>query len=234
VSEGGRIVGTFWEPKPVFEDLAQRPRWWVPLILLTLLSICYVFAFSHLIGWSTFIQHEIQSNPRLQQLPLEQQARIIEQQARLGPIMGYVGAAIGLPLSVLVVAGVLLGIFRSLGGADLTFRQVFSVTCYSYLPSGLASVLSMVAMRFTNPADFDIRNPLALNLGWFLDPETTAKWLHSAAASLDLFSLWTLLLIAGGLAVAARKMRFSKSLALVVSAWIVWVAVKSGWAAAFS
>lgn len=233
MSEAGRLFGVYWEPRPVFEDLAARQRWWVPLILLTVLALVYVFAFSQIVGWETMMRQELAGNPRVQQLPVEQQERIIAQQIRFAPIMGYVGALIGVLGGMLVVALVLLGIFRVGAGGGLTYRQVFSVCCYASVPNALATILSIVAMKFTNPEDFDIRNPLALNASWLLDKSTTAKWLYSAAGSLDLFAIWVALLMAFGLSVAAKTVSFGRSLGLVVAGWLIWIVVKSGAASLF-
>ena len=233
LGEAGRLVGVFWEPKPVLEDLAAHPRWWAPLILLTVLSLVFVVALSQVVGWDTAIRQQIESNPRVAQMPAEQRERAVQVGARFASSMGYAGAVSGIAVSTLVVAGVLLGIFNLLGGADLKYRQAFSLTCYSFLPIGLSTILSLVVMLLKDPADFDLQNPLPLNLGAFLNPATTARWLHALAASFDLFTLWVVLLLALGFSVAARRMRFGKSLLLVLLPWSVVVILKCGWAAAF-
>lgn len=233
MSEVGRLTGIIWEPRPVYEDLAARPRWWVPLILLTVLAVCYVVAFSRIVGWDTFMQQQFDTNPRLQQLSTEQRAQILEQQTKIASSFGYVGAAVGVALSTLVIGAVMLGVFNFLGGASLKFRQAFSITCYSFLPTGLSTILALVVMFLKNPADFDLQNPLIMNVGAFLDPQATPKWLHSMATSLDAFSIWVILLLALGFSVAGKNLRYSKALTLVLLPWVVYVALKSGWAGLF-
>jgi len=233
MSEPGRLTGIFWEPKPVFEDLAARPRWWVPVLLITCLTLVFVFSFSRIVGWDTFLQQEVQNNSRLQQLSLQQQQQIVQQQSRVVGVVSYVGGAVGTVVSLLVVAGALLLMFRMAGATELSFRQAFSITSYSWLPFGLYQVLALVVLQFTRPTDFNLKNPLPFNAGWFLDPARTPAWLVSLGSSLDLFSFWVMALTALGFSVAARKIRYGKAFALVISVWVVYVALKTGWAALF-
>ncbi|HSB13643.1 MAG TPA: YIP1 family protein [Bryobacteraceae bacterium] len=228
-----RLAGVFWEPKPVFEELAARPRWWVPLIFLTVLALVYIGTFSRVIGWDTFIRQQFETNPRLQSLSSDQRAQAMEMQMKIGSRFAYVGGALGMTVSSLVIAGILFGAFNLLGGASLKFKQAFSITCYSLLPTALSSILALIVMLFKNPEDFDLQNPLVLNVGAFLDPAATPKALHSLATSLDLFSIWVILLLALGFSVAARRISYAKSLILVLVPWALYVAGKSGWAAMF-
>src|SRR5512140_750933 len=175
MSEAGRIAGIFWEPKPVFEDLAERPRWWVPLILLTALSVVLAVTLSRVVGWEPTVRQQIESNSRLAQMPAEQRERAIEVGVKSASIMGYVGAAGGLTVSALLIAAVMLGSFNLLGGAKLKYRQAFSVTCYSFIPTGLSTILIMVVMFLKDPADFSIQNALPVHLGAFLNQQTTVK-----------------------------------------------------------
>jgi len=231
MSEIRRLLGMIWEPKPVFQDLAARPRFWVPLILLTVLSVGYMLTFSRVIGWESFMRQQIDANPRVQQLSPEQRQQALEGAMKFGVALGYAGATLGVTIASLVISGVLLGVFNALAGAALTFKKVFSITIYSSVPTVLATILSVVTMFLKNPEDFDLQNPLALNVGAFLDADATPKWLHSIATSIDLFNIWVILLLALGLSVAARKVAYSKSVTLVVCCWLVWVLGKAGFAA---
>lgn len=230
-SEIARLTGVFWDPKPVYEDLAARPRWWTPLILATLVSLAFLYGFSHRVGWERFLEQEFRSNPRLQQLSIEQQRTILAQQTKIVGITSYAGAVVGTALVCLAVAAVFLFVFRSFAGADLTFRQSFSIAVYSFLPNVLASALAILVMFLADPADFDLRNPLMLNAGWLVRSETAANWLRALAASIDLFSIWAMLLLALGFSVASKKLRYSKALALVIVVWLVYVGLKTGWTA---
>lgn len=229
--ELARIVGVFWDPKPVFVDLAARPRWWTPLILATVVSLVFTAAFSRRIGWDRFLEQEMRTNPRLEQLTPEQQQAIITQQARFVGIFSYAAATAGAAVSYLAVAAVLLGVFRLSGARELRYRQAFSITAYSFLPMVLASALAIVAMHLADPESFDVRNPLMLNAGWLARGEGSPAWLRALGGSVDLFSIWVMLLLALGLSVACRGLAFRGALARVAAVWLVYVGLKTGWAA---
>ena len=71
-------------------------------------------------------------------------------------------------------------------------------------------------------------------MGWFLDPSSTAVWLKQVATSLDLFTFWIMALLALGFSVMAKKMRFGKAFAAILSLWVVMVVIKVGWTLIFS
>ncbi len=227
MSEGARLAGIFWEPKPVFQDLAERPRFWVPLLLLTVLSVAYIVSFSQRAGWEGLFRRQFESNSRVQQLSPEQREQALAQSMKFAVPMAYASAVLGVPIATLVVAAILLGIFNLAGGANLKFAQAFSITCYSFMPSALATILAMVVLFLKDPADFDLQNPLPLSLGAFLGPQDAAAWIRSVANSFSLFTIWLILLLALGLSTAARRMTFAKGLALVGVPWGIWVLLRA-------
>jgi hypothetical protein len=231
MSEAGRLSGIFWEPKPVFQDLAAKPRFWVPLILLTLVSLVYVVAFTSRVGYENMIRRQMETNSRVQELSAEQQEQAIEMGLKFAVPMGYASAALGMGIGSLLIAAILLACFNFLGGAELKFKQAFSITCYSFLPSGLASILALVVMYLKDPADFDIQNPLPVHLGAFFSQQDTAAWLRTLATNVNLFTIWTILLLALGFSVAAKRVSFTKALVLILLPWSVVVVGQVAYAA---
>ncbi len=232
MGEIGRLTGIIWEPKPVFENLASRPRWWVPIILLTMISIVLMTVLDRRVGIDTFTRQQLdkqmQTNPQLAQMNAEQRERATSLSITIAKYTMFGGAVVGVALSTLLLAVIMLGSLNLLGGAGLKFRQAFSVTSYSFLPSAVSSVLTMVVMLLKNPEDFDMQNALPANLGAFLSTQTTPKWLHALAASFDLFTFWIMLLMALGFSVFAKRLSFGKSLTLVLIPWALYVLIKVG------
>jgi hypothetical protein len=95
-------------------------------------------------------------------------------------------------------------------------------------------LLAIVVVLLKDPADVDLNNPLAADVGAFL-PTGTAKWLVAMCHSLDIFSIWVLCLFALGFsAVSPKKLKFGGALVWVVAIWLVYVLAKGGLTAAFS
>jgi hypothetical protein len=71
---------------------------------------------------------------------------------------------------------------------------------------------------------------VAANLAAIL-PEDSAKWLVALGKSIDLFSFWTLVLLAIGFAATnPRKLKGSKSFSIAFGIWAAFVVCRVGWA----
>jgi hypothetical protein len=235
MGEFSRIVGVFFEPSKTFRDIAERPTWIVPMILVILAVMGIITAESQHIGWDRIFRHQMETNSRLQQMPADQREQTLAMQEKFASVGGYVFALIGVPVSDLIIAAVLLGIAGGLMGGGMRFKQVFAVVSYSGLPGVLTAILTVVVIFLKNPDDFNMQNPLAFNLGAFMDPNTSSKFLYSLAGSLDLFVLWMIVLMATGLkAAAGKKLTFTGALVAVLLPWAIVVLGKAAIAGAFS
>lgn len=229
LGEFDRLTGALFDPKAAFADIAARPRWWVPLVLLALLVLGFLLAFSQRVGWESFMRQQFETNPRAQQLSAERREEILQQQLRFVPIVAPVQGVVALGVAAVVIAAVFMLVFNVLLGTQLTFRQFFAITCYGLLPLAVGTVVSLGVLFLKDPSDFDLQNPVASNLAAFLDPSTAPAWLTALAKSFDVFTIWCLLLFATGFSVAARKITWAKAFTWVVVTWGVWVVLRVGW-----
>ncbi len=224
MGELDRLVGVLFDPKPAFADIARRPRPWVPLVLLSVLSIVFILLFSQRVGWEQVVRRAIESNPRaMERIPADRREEVIQQQAKVSAIIGYVFSVVGTALAAVILAGFYLFVFNILAGADVRFGQSFAIVCYALLPRGLLAVLAMVLMYIKDPADFDIQHPAATNLGVFLDPDAVPHWVQAVASSVDIFTIWVLILLAVGYSAAARKMPWGRAFGWVLGTWLLWL-----------
>jgi hypothetical protein len=233
MGEFSRLTGVFFEPSKTFADIAERPTWLVPLALVILVSLLLTVLFTQHVGVEGMIRQQMDNNPRTAQLTPEQRERAIEMGSKIAGVSMYLGPILGIPLYDLIAAAVLMGIVAGILSAPVKFKQAFAVVCYAGLPGAIAAVLSIVVMFLKKPEDFDIRSPLAFNLGVLMDPQTSQKALHSIATSMDLFSIWTILLLATGFkAAAGGRLSFAGALFAVALPWAIWVLIRAGLASA--
>jgi hypothetical protein len=233
LSEFARLTGVVWSPGEAFRDIATRPRWWPPMVLLILISLVFTATFTQRVGWERFFRHQAETNSKMQNLPADQREQAVAMQVKVGPAFAYGGVLVGFPLMATVTAGVFLFLFRTIFGAELKFRQAFAIVVYSWIPLLFSSIMALAVMLLKNPEEFDLEYPTLTNIGAFLEPGTTPKWLISLGTSIDVFTFWVLVLLATGFAAAARKISWSSSFTCVISTWAVYVLLKAGWAAAF-
>jgi hypothetical protein len=222
MNEPARIFGVFYEPGKVFADVAERPRWLVPIIVSILIALAFSYSISSHIGWDQTIRQTLANNPRVAELPADQREQIVARGAKFASIVGWVGAVAGPPFFTLVIAGILTGIFNGLLGTELKFMQMFAISAYAFLVRGLYTVLLILLLYLKPPEDFNIQvspfSPAA-----YMNRTENPKWLMSLAGSLDLFTLWTIVLLAIGFSAAAKKLSFSKALTGIAIPWLIWV-----------
>jgi hypothetical protein len=222
MNEPARIFGVFYEPGKVFADVAERPRWLVPIIVSILFALSFSYAISSHIGWDQTIRQTFANNPRVAELPADQREQLVARSAKFASIVGWIGAVAGPLFFTLVIAGILTGIFNGLLGTELKFMQMFAISAYAFLVRGLYTVLLILLLYLKPPEDFNIQvspfSPAA-----YMNRTENPKWLMSLAGSLDLFTIWTIVLLAIGFSVAAKKLSFSKALTGIAIPWLIWV-----------
>lgn len=227
MSEAARLTGVFFEPKKAFADIAARPRWIVPLLLMIITSVGVVMLYSQKGIMRIAAEQQMAKNPQIQQLPPDQRAQAMERGEKFSSIVGYAIPVIT-PVAYLIMALVLWGIVSGILSAPVRFGQVFAIVTYSQLPGVLMSILIAAELQMKSPADFNVQNPLMFNPGAFMDPQTPSKFLYSLAGSLDLFTIWILLLVATGLkAAGGKKLSFSGAVFAVFLPWAVIVLGKA-------
>ena len=238
VSSIGRIFGVFFSPKPTLESIVQRPTWVLPILIILAVSLVTVGVIGQRVGWQTVIEKQIASNPRAQrqmeQMPAEQREKVINQQVKFASVIGYVSVFVFTILGVVVVAAVFLAVFNLAGGTKIGFSTSLAIVAHSWLPFVLSALLGILILFIKDPSTVDIQNLVASNPGALLSDDSP-RWLVSLLTSLDLFTVWVLILQAVGYsATNPKKISFGKALASVLAVWAVYVLIKVGFAAAFS
>lgn len=224
MTEPGRVAGVFYEPGKVFADVAEHPNlaWITPMVVAILLGLLFTYTISTHVGWDRTIRKVLASNPRTADMTVEQREQAIERGAKFASIVGWVGAIVLGPFFTLIIAGILTGLFNALLGSDLKFSTMFSITAYAFLIRGLYSLLLILLMYLKPPEEFDLQvSPFSV--AGYLNRQDTPKWLFSLAGSFDLFTIWTIVVLAIGFSVASRKLTFSKCLTAIGIPWLVWV-----------
>ena len=235
LGEASRLTGVFFEPAKTFADVAARPGFWAPLILVMIIAMGYMVLYGQHVGWERMIQHQLETSSRAAQLSPEQRAQQAQISAKVAPIMGYVGVLLGLPLVTLIWAAILLGIVKGMMSAQVRLKQVFAIICYASLPGVIMMLLAIGVMFMKPPDDFNLQNPLVFNPGAFMDPLTSSKFLYSVASALDLFSLWKLVLVGIGLkAAGGKQLSMGGGMTAVFLPWAIWTLGAASLAGLFS
>jgi Yip1 domain len=230
ISPFGRIIAVLFSPKATFEDIARKPNWLLPVVISTLLGIAATVTLNQRMDWRDYISQQIEKSPQGPNEPPEQKERQIEMGAKITIGIVYAVGVLGSTLFALIVAAVMMLAYNLLVGTGASFAQSLAISAHT-LMVGLVSTPVLLLILFLRPkGTTDPENPMATDLAAFL-PEESAKWLMVLCKSLDIFTIWMLLLLAIGFAaVNPRKLKGSKSYVVAFSVWGAVVLAKVFWA----
>ena len=234
LSQGQRVVDTFVAPSKTFTDILRSSSWWLPWLIGAVLSIAVGYTIQQKVGWDKVYdnimrQASVAQQQKMEQMPAEQQAKIRNVSMTSTKIFVYAGPIVGLLFAV-IVAGVLLATLNFGFGARAGFGQLFAGWYYAGLPMAIKWLLVVITLYAGADSDsFNIKNPVGTNIGYYL-PLDMPKWLISLGTSIDVFTIWTLILLTIGCSIIGKISR-GKAAAAVWGWWILIVLIGTGWAA---
>ncbi len=233
LSEGARILDTFIAPSKTFTDLRRNASWWGPWLVISIFSLVFVYAISRQIGFDQVTRNQIAHSSRADQfdrLPPDQQAQRIQVSSKIVSFLSY-GSPLMILFYLLVETVVLWATFKVGAGGQTSFKTAYAISMYGALPGILGAILAAVALfAGVSPEGFDINNPVGTNLGYYLDPDTTGKFIRAMASSLDLTSIWSILLVGIGYS-CTGKVKRSTAIVIVAGWYLVFKLAASALAA---
>jgi hypothetical protein len=232
LSQGARIVDTFIAPSKTFTDLRRSASWWAPWLLIGICAALFAYAMGNKVGFEQISKSQVEHSKRAEQfdkLPADQQAAQLRLSAKIVGFFSYFSPFL-LLLYAVVATAVLWGTFK-LMGAETTFGQAYAITMYGWLPGMIGAILGTISLfAGANPEGFDVNNAVGTNLGYYLDAETTGKFVRAMASSLDVLTIWTIVLIGIGYA-CTSKVKASTAIIVVAVWYLVFKLLTSGLAA---
>ena len=234
VNSFSRVFGAIFSPKETFASIGRRPTWIVPVLLICVLSLVVVALFGHRGGWRPFFEKQLESNSRVQDMPADQRAEVLDRVVAFYPKVIYSIAVISPFVVVLILGAVFLGVFNGLAGADLKFKTSLAVAAYALSPGIIRGLLAIVIILAKDPATVDLQNIVASNAAILLS-DHAAKWLVALMRSIDLFAFWQMILMAIGYHSASpKKLSTGAAFAWIFILYLVIVLASVGATAAFS
>lgn len=229
LSEGARVINTFIAPSKTFTDIRRNASWWVPWLLLTIVSIAFMQTVAAKIGWEQVAHNDMQISGRLEkfeQAPPEQQQRGMQVAQTIYKVTSW-AAPVSVLIFAVILAGILMATFNFGMGAEVAFKQSMAIVLYSFLPGVLAYLLGIVSLVVgVDPEGFNLRNPVATNPAYFMDP-TKAKFLYGMASALDVIVIWNIILLGIGYS-SVSKVKKGTAIGTIFALFIVWKLIVSG------
>jgi len=230
-SSVSRVIGVLTSPERTYRSIRERPTWLVALAAIVLIGAGVYFVMSQRMDMGEIVRESIEQSGR--EVTEDQLEGMIDFYDRFGSVFSIVMIIVGSPIFYLL--GTLgLWVVVRLVGADLSFKQGFSTFVHAQMPQVVASLLSLPAI-LSRPEfhfeDVQTGSVLPSNLG-YLAPEEASPALLALLSSIDVFTIWTLVLLVIGIATVGRLKRRTAAVGVGIC-WALYVLGKAGWAAIF-
>ncbi len=224
------VVDTFIAPDEAFKQLKRRPSiWWVPFLIAVLVGALYSFTVVEKIGMASLVDGTIRQSAalgdRLASMPADQASKMRAGIATNMKMVMYATPVISMIVG-LAAAGILLATVNFGLGGRASFPAMLGVWFYGTLPLTLFYVLAIAAIFAGLGGDsFNIQNPVGTNVGFYLEGSETAKWLIALLSAVDIFAIWTAVLLTIGVARVAEVKRGAAA-AVIGGWWLLFVLLK--------
>jgi Yip1 domain len=230
-----RVVNTYIEPSKTFQDIKRNRSWWLPFVILCVLGWIFCFVAVKHVGLDTLATNVLKAQPRsaeqLDKAAPAQAAQMISFTKGIMQAFMY-----GSPLVILIINAIFALLlwcgFAFVLGGSTNFAEMFSVAMFAALPNALNSIISIVTVMVSDPQTYNLNLPSPAALAYFISPDAP-HWLITLCTSLDVISIWSLVLAGFGAAIVA-KVKPSRGILLVLIVWILYVLIKTGIATASS
>lgn len=224
LSEPERLVDTFVAPTKTFTDIRRSASWWLPVVLICILSFVYAFTVLHKVGLPTLVDGVIHGSASLEDrianaTPADAAAirHGVEMQFRFMYLAPLFIVIIGLIVSALFLATANFGF-----GGRASYGKMLAVWFYGTLPLIFISLLTIITLYAGMQSDsFNIKNAVGTNIGFYLQGGSSPKWLVALLSSFDVFALWSAILLTIGISVVSGIKRSSAAIT-VFGWWLLW------------
>jgi hypothetical protein len=228
-----RVVDTFVAPTKTFTDILRSSSWWLPYLLGATLGLLFAYVILNKVGLPTLVDgvvhHSKSLEDRLANASPGDAAKIrstIETQFKFS----YAFPVLGLLFGV-ICAGVLMATSNFVFGGHAKYKEMLAVWFYGTLPLFVFNLLVIVSIYAGLSGDsFDIQNPIGTNIGYYLSGTELPHWLVTLLSAIDVFAIWSALLLTLGVSIVAGIKRSLAAVA-VFGWWFIYVLLKVAGAA---
>lgn len=201
------------EPVEVFRQLAVRPRFVAPLVLVAIVALVAGFgAPDATLEMRAAQQADVMQERAPDRFTAEQRDEMVARAAsttnRLMITGGFLVYGV---LSLLLVAAVLLVIFNGFGREPLAYRDELAIVTHAYVPQLLGAVVLVLLARFAGYED------MQLSLGFLFDE----GFMHHLGTQFTPFGAWNVVLLALGNKIRADIKSIWGPLTIVVGLWVL-------------
>lgn len=199
-----RFIGVITSPKATFEAVVRNPRWVGMLALICLLSAASQVAMTSTErGRQAVLDMQVKQMEKMGMTVTDDMyAKMQERQASpITRIFSLVAVFIFFPLFLIFLpAAILYAVFNAIMGGTAQFSQIVAVVTHSWVVLTVAGFL----VTGLNMARGTMETSV-VNLGVLLPMLSEGSFAANLAASVDLFRVWFMIVLAIGLGVLYKR-----------------------------
>jgi hypothetical protein len=230
-------VGIIVRPRATLATVSERARrtWWLPALLVVLLIVLPVLVSGPLRTAQTREEMRTAQEEMAERMGEDVSEEQIERAMSMAAsplitvVFPAVGSAVSRVVGWLVWAGALYLTGMVFGGRS-TFKQIFPVVVWAWIPYGLRGLLQTVyilvsGQLIVNPGISGlVQSEPAVSETVLASPGTGQIFLTAFLSRIDLFLVWTLILLVIGVEVTTHLSRRTAVL-VTLGVWVVLTAL---------
>lgn len=205
-----RVIGVFTSPQATMQDIAARPSWLIPLILVCAAALAFSLYTQDLI----IETQRTEARKRNPDMTEEQFAGMEKVMKITTPIFAVLGTGV----FYLGIGGLLMLTGSVLLGGQTKFKTLFSTVCWSGVITLVSTLINAPVMKARGVMES------ATSLAGLLPSGDSKSFLHTLLSQIDLFNIWWVAVVGFGFA-AAYKFSTKKSMITVFVWWAIFVAI---------
>ncbi|MDO6658470.1 Yip1 family protein [Anaerobacillus sp. 1_MG-2023] len=178
------LLGMIWSPGEQFKSIRQAPKVWLPLIVVTVLSLIG--------GWLMILGPGFEEQFATGDL----QGENVDGLILFTKIITIVSVGVGPVLSILV-GSFILWLINKATSSEVTFKQFFSMNTYIGFIGAIGAVLNGLIIAIVGGTV----DKLYTSLGSLVSGE---GFLGGFLNGIEIFGIWTIILTALGLRITAQ------------------------------
>ena len=215
-----RMAGAIVSPEETFASIARRPEWVAPLLIWMAVALVGGIIFAQKVDFGAAARAAMEERSDIPPDAMENSVKIA---TAMGKVFAYC-APIIVAIIMFLVAGIFHLAFRLFGGEG-TYKHSLAATVYAWTPNIIQSILTYIVVLAKSEVDATQMDTILRSNPAFLVSMKDNPVLYTLLSSLDIFSIWSLILFVIAFAFAMRVTK-GKSAGIVIPLWLVYVLIK--------
>jgi len=219
------LFKVLWSPGEALFFLSKNPKVLTPILFLTLFSTVTGAVLVTKLDSAELMMRALERSRS--NLSDEQKAQLRRQMGSpVVKVFTFVSAVVGALLVVLIVAGIYFALFTMLG-REGSFKAFLSITAYAFVPTIFRSLAAVLSAYVVPPSSLMPDELGSLSPAVFLDRDAMSPVLFTAVNTIDLVTIWVLILLWIGYGFVTRKSLSKVSRAgAILGVFLLYVALR--------